>query len=89
MNSFIFFAFFEAFLFSLVKTQTLTKFQWKDLGSNDVDFLHLDLSPMPLLNPGTGRFDFRADFKRAITGPIRTKLNIIRTVSGLSLPLRW
>ena len=66
-----------------------TKFQWKDLGSNDVEFLHLDLSPMPLVNPGASRFDFRADFKRAIAGPIRNKLKIIRTVSGLALPISW
>ena len=91
MKSFIFFALFEAFLFSLVRTQTLTKFQWKDLGSttSQVEFMFIDVSPMPLLHPGVGKIDFKARIKRPLSGPLRTKLKIIRTISGLALPFNW
>jgi hypothetical protein len=91
MNSIIFLALFGALLFSFVNTQTLTKFQWKDLGSttSQVEFLFIDVSPMPLMQPGVGKIDFKAKIKRPISGSLRTKLKIIRTISGLALPFSW
>jgi hypothetical protein len=66
-----------------------TKLQWKDLGSKEVDFLNIDLVPMPVVNPGQGVLNFQANFKRGFSGNIKTTLNIIRTVSGLKIPIRW
>ena len=59
-----------------------TKLQWKDLGSTQVDFLNIDLVPMPVVNPGLATLNFQANFKRAFQGAIKATLNIVRTVSG-------
>ena len=66
-----------------------TKLQWKDLGSPQVEWLNLEAKPMPVLNPGRGTFSLQANFKRAFKGNIKATLNIIRTVSGLKIPIRW
>ena len=65
------------------------KLQWKDLGSPEIEFLDIDVKPMPLLYPGKGTINFRANFKRPLTGNIATSLRIRRTVSGLTLPFHW
>ena len=66
-----------------------TKLQWKDLGSPQVEFLNIDVTPMPVVNPGTGYLTFQANFKRQFKGNLKTTLNIIRSVSGLKIPIRW
>ena len=66
-----------------------TKFQWKDLGSPEVVFTDLDVKPMPIYNPGTATFNIQAYFKRPFNEKIKTSLKIIRTVSGLKLPISW
>jgi len=65
-----------------------TKLQWTDLGSPQVDFYEIDVKPMPIVQPGTATLNFRAKFKRRIGGALKTDLNIIRTVSGLKIPIR-
>ena len=66
-----------------------TKLQWTDLGSPQVDFYEIDVKPMPIVQPGLATLNFRAKFKTPITGPLKTDLTIVRTVSGLKIPIRW
>ena len=77
------------FFFSNLNAQTLTKLQWRDLGSKEVDFLDVDLKPMPLLHPGIASLKFVANFKRQLSEPLKSRINIIRTVSGLNLKINW
>ena len=77
------------FLSSHLNAQTLTKFQWKDLGSQALQVFDFDLSPMPVEHPGVASVRFVADLSRSISGPLKTKLSVVRTISGLSLPIRW
>ena len=77
-------------LFSLSSLNAeFTKLQWKDLGSPQVEFLNIDMKPMPVLNPGSGTLNFQANFKRPFKGNLKTTLNIVRSVSGLKIPIRW
>lgn len=66
-----------------------TKFQWTDCGSRQVTFSDIDVTPMPILQPGKATLNFRADLKRDIVGNLKTDLNIVRSVSGIKLPIRW
>ena len=42
----------------------------------------------PLLNPGTPTVSYKAENIKPISGSLPATINIIRTVSGLSLPVR-
>ena len=66
-----------------------TKLQWTDLGSPQVDFYEIDVKPMPIIQPGLAKLNFRLKLKKDIAGNLKTDLNIIRTVSGLKIPIRW
>jgi hypothetical protein len=88
MNSFLISTLVLAFSVSVLNAE-FTKLQWKDLGSKEVEFLNIDLKPMPVINPVQGILNFQANFKRAFSGNIKTTLNIIRSVSGLKIPIRW
>jgi hypothetical protein len=50
MNSFLLKTLLVTFSLSCLNAQTLTKLQWKDLGSKEVEFFNLDVKPMPVLN---------------------------------------
>lgn len=78
-----------AFLPALIKCQTLNKFQWNNCGSPAVSLYEVDVTPMPIVQPGSIDLTFIAEFKRAMSGGLATKLTITRTVSGLKLPIRW
>ncbi|CAF0739801.1 unnamed protein product [Brachionus calyciflorus] len=71
-----------------LNAQTLTKFQWSDCGSPAVDIYEVDITPMPIVQPGAIDLIFRSNFKRAMRGGLTTTLAITRTVSGLKLPIR-
>ncbi len=81
MNSFLISTLIVAVSFSCLNAE-FTKLQWKDLGSREVEFLNIDLKPMPVVNPGLATLNFQANFKRAFQGAIKATLNIVRTVSG-------
>ena len=66
-----------------------TKLQWSDCGSKEVTLLDANVKPMPIVNPGTAYLNFLANFKRGTSGKLKADLNIVRTVSGVSLPIRW
>ncbi len=78
-------------LFSLItwSNAQFTKLQWSDCGSPQVQFFDIAIKPMPILQPGQAELKFFANLLRRTHGNLRTELNIIRTVSGLALPLRW
>ena len=72
-----------------LNAQTLTKFQWSDCGSVGVTILDIDITPMPIVQPGNISLTFGGNLKRAMSGGLTTSLVITRTVSGLKLPIRW
>ena len=88
MNSFLISTLLISFSLSCLNAE-FTKLQWKDLGSKEVEFLNIDLKPMPVVNPGIATLNFQANFKRPFQGALKTTLNIVRTVSGLKIPIRW
>lgn len=82
---FLIFALLPVFLYG----QLLTKFQWNDCGSPAVDFNEIDVTPMPIVHPGTVNLTFISNIKRQISGSLNTKLSIKRTVYGITLPITW
>ena len=88
MNSLFISSIFLFFSLSFLNAE-FTKLQWKDLGSKEVEFFNIDVMPMPIVNPGQAKLNFQANFKRVFQGKLKTTLNIIRTVSGLKIPIRW
>jgi hypothetical protein len=61
---------------------------WSDCGSKEVQIRTITITPMPIIQPGNATLIFDGFFKRSLSGPLATKLNIIRTVAGLALPIR-
>lgn len=83
---------FSLFLITIVLIKCKAEFNkliWIDCGSPQVKFNEMSITPMPILNPGSASFNFNVDFNRATSGPLNTDLNLIRTVAGLALPIRW
>lgn len=66
-----------------------TKLEWSDCGSKEVVFENLSLEPMPIIQPGDATLNFQANLKRALSGSLKTELKIVRSVSGIKLPIRW
>ena len=66
-----------------------TKLQWSDCGSREVTVYDVDVKPMPILQPGEATLNFLAEFRRPLNGGLTTDLKIVRSVSGVSLPIRW
>ena len=88
MNCFILSSFFLFIFLTSLKAE-FTKLQWKDLGSKEVEYINIDVNPMPIINPGQVVLNIQANFKRRFQGNLKTTLNIIRTISGLTIPIRW
>ena len=80
------------------------KFEYTVLSSPAVDIQKIDVTPMPIFNPGEAFLSFAANLKRPIRKchpssilasltsflleTIRTVLKIVRTVSNIALPVR-
>ncbi|CAF0999818.1 unnamed protein product [Didymodactylos carnosus] len=80
------------------------KFEWKYCNGSShpgVEVINIDLTPAPLLYPGDANFTFIADIKRGLiyhgyhhhvflfsAGAIIVKLDILRIISGITLPVR-
>lgn len=69
-------------------TAEFNKLQWSDCGSKAVTFYEADITPMPILQPGIAYLTLRMNLRRAIAGKLTTKINIVRSVSGVALPIR-
>ncbi len=65
------------------------KFFWQDLGSKEIRIQSIDLVPMPIIQPGEATLSFVGETLRAMNGDLKSKIDIIRTVAGLALPVRW
>ncbi|CAF0872980.1 unnamed protein product [Adineta ricciae] len=63
------------------------KLEYQVLSSSGAEILEADVTPMPILNPGEALLTLRANLKRPIQ-KIRTVLKIVRTVSGITLPVK-
>ena len=66
-----------------------TKLEWTDCGSPQVQFFDMAVKPMPIFQPGPIELTFKANLLRGNRGKVRTDINIIRTIAGLALPVRW
>jgi hypothetical protein len=77
-----------AALFALSSAE-YTRLEWTDCGSPQVQFFDISVKPMPILQPGQATLNFISNFLRGISGKLRTDLTIVRSVSGLTLPIRW
>jgi hypothetical protein len=77
-----------AALFALSSAE-YTRLEWTDCGSPQVQFLDLGIKPMPILQPGQAALTFKVNLLRGLNAKLRTDLNIIRSVSGLTIPIRW
>ena len=66
-----------------------TKLEWTDCGSPQVQFFDIAVKPIPILHPGPIELNFKANLLRGNRGKVRTDINIIRTISGLTLPVKW
>jgi len=86
MNNFITLFFLVAMIGAI--SAQYTKLVWRDCGSREIDFYDMDITPMPIKQPGMANIRLDAFFKRRLQGRIRAELNIIRTVSGIPLPVR-
>lgn len=76
-----------SFLITIINCE-YDRLVWSDCGSKEVQIRTITITPMPIIQPGNATLVFDAFFKRSLSGPLATKLNIIRTVAGLALPIR-
>jgi hypothetical protein len=66
-----------------------TKLQWTDCGSKAISFTNIGITPMPIIQPGNGKLYLKATLLRSSNGNLKSDINIVRTVSGLALPIKW
>jgi hypothetical protein len=66
-----------------------TKFEYSDCGSKEVTINDITINPMPIKTPGKATFRYEAYHNRQVSGGLKTKLTIKRSVNGISLPIRW
>ena len=53
------------------------------------EFFDIAVEPMPILQPGQVEITFTANLSRGINENLVTNINVIRTVAGFTLPIRW
>ncbi|CAF2104507.1 unnamed protein product [Rotaria magnacalcarata] len=70
-----------------IQAQDFTKLQWSDCGSPSAVISNIDLTPMPVYNPGPASITLKIELKKAVK-TVGVNLNIIRSVSGIKLPVR-
>ncbi|CAF1263111.1 unnamed protein product [Adineta ricciae] len=68
-------------------SQTYTAVGLTDCGSKNVQINRLTFLPMPVIQPGEGTLSFAASTTEFIKGVIKADLKIVRTVSGIKLPI--
>ena len=64
-----------------------SKLEWSYCGSSIFEINTFDLGNMPILYPSQVPFLLNFKLNRDIKGPIRSDVKIIRTVSGIYLPI--
>ncbi|CAF1033534.1 unnamed protein product [Didymodactylos carnosus] len=65
-----------------------TKLNYTDCGSRSIRIERFDVSPMPIIQPGEIQLSFAAILETDIKGVVKFDLKIIRTVSGIKLPIK-
>ena len=66
-----------------------TKFKWTGTNLKDIEIYDIDVTPMPIIQPGKGTISFAAELLREVKGKLKVDLNIVRVISGVALPVRW
>jgi hypothetical protein len=66
-----------------------TSLQFSQTSSFGAKIIQLAIWPMPIKAPGVGNITFVGTLYRAINGPLKTSLNIVRTVKGIPLKVNW
>lgn len=74
---------------ALLTNAEFNKLQWSDCGSPAVSFNNIAITPMPIVQPGRASLYFKANFARGTQGNLKSDIKVIRTVSGLALPIKW
>jgi len=69
------------------QTTTYKKFEFFDCGSKNVQIKALDLTPIPIITPGTAHLRLNVEALEPISGVISANLTIKRKVSGITLPI--
>ena len=69
-------------------SQTYTRMTHTDCGSRNARINRLSVEPMPIIQPGKGRVSLALAANENIQGVVKLNLNIVRTVSGIKLPVR-
>jgi hypothetical protein len=65
------------------------KFEYTDCGSKEVSINEISINPMPIKTPGSATFKYDATHKRQLSGGLKTKLTITRSVGSVTIPIRW
>ncbi|CAF1153810.1 unnamed protein product [Adineta steineri] len=68
-------------------SQTYQKVTLKDCGSKNVKVNRFDIQPMPIIHPGKVTLSVDISATEPIRGVIKADVKLIRTVSGIKLPV--
>ena len=74
--------------FAYALSQTYKEMTFTDCGSRNAKINRLSYTPMPIIQPGAGKISFSIAATENIKGVIKADVNIVRTVSGIKLPVR-
>jgi hypothetical protein len=74
---------------ALLTNAEFNKLQWSDCGSAAVSINNIAITPMPIIQPGNAKLYFKANFLRGMQGNLKSDIKVVRTVSGLALPIKW
>jgi len=77
-------------ILATIAAAQFTSLQWSTCPGvpSKISILNLRVSPMPILNPSITNLTLYGQATAVISGKLKSVVNIIRTVSGLPLPIR-
>ena len=64
------------------------RMEWSICGESEIEINNFDVGAMPIEHPGPMPFILSGRVKREIRGVVKSDFKIIRTVSGIALPIR-
>ena len=75
------------FLSFAINVLASSKIEWSYCAQSIFEINSFDVGTMPILTPSQIPFSFNFKLNRDLKGPVKTDVKIVRTVSGLSLPI--
>ena len=76
-------------LFAATLNAEYTKFQWSATNLKDIAIYDINVTPMPIIQPGLAKITLLGESTRPLNGKLSANLNIIRKIAGVALPVRW